>query len=612
MASPSTSPVAAGTAGGGKQAPASALSANALRVLDARYLLRDAHRRVIETPAQMFERVANAIAQAEATFRSPEGPAYWAERFHALLTSREFLPNSPTLMNAGTALGQLSACFVLPIEDTMESIFEAVKQMALVQRTGGGTGFAFSALRPRGDVVASTGGEASGPVSFMKIFDCATEHIKQGGKRRGANMGVLGVEHPDILEFVAAKREQDALGNFNTSVSVTDAFMEAAARNASYEVIHPRTGKPAGRLNAGEVFRAIAEAAWQTGDPGLLFRDAINRANPTPQLGAIEATNPCGEVPLLPYESCNLGSINVARLVRESPGPEAFDWERLDVIVRDAVRFLDDVIEVNRYPLAAIEQTTRRARKIGLGVMGFAEALIRLELSYASDEAAQFGERLMRAIADAATRASVALAGRRGVFPAWAGSVYDTRHLEVRNATRTAIAPTGTIGIIAGTSASIEPLFALAYRRTGVLGGQTLEEVNPLFVDYLERHRLDRDRVLAGVRERGRLADVPGVPEELKRLFVTALEIPADRHLAMQSAFQRHVDNSVSKTINLLREAKLDDVARVYRRAWELGLKGITVYRYGSKPGQVLELGVEDEPQHYEHASRCDPEECRI
>jgi len=576
------------------------LSANALRVLEARYLLRDAERRLIETPGELFERVARAVARAEV-----DSSSYWTERYHALLAGGEFLPNSPTLMNAGTALGQLSACFVLPIEDTMESIFEALKQTGLVQRTGGGTGFSFSALRPRGDLVASTSGEASGPVSFMKILDCATEHIKQGGKRRGANMGVLSVEHPDIMQFIAAKLEAGALANFNLSVSVTDAFMGAAARNDSYDLIHPRTGKPAGRLRAGEVFGAIAAAAWQMGDPGLLFRDAINRGNPTPRLGAIEATNPCGEVPLLPYESCNLGSINVARLVR---GQGQLDWQRLETIVGEAVRFLDDVIEVNRYPLEAIERMTRATRKIGLGVMGFAEALIRLGISYDSDEAERFAERLMHAVSEAAARASAVLADSRGAFPAWKGSAVGV----MRNATRTAIAPTGTIGIIAGTSASIEPLFALAYRRSGVLGGKTLEEVNPLLLEYLERHGLDRSGVLGAVLECGRLAEVPGVPEEMKRLFVTALDIPAERHLAIQAAFQRHVDNSVSKTINLPHDAAPADVAHAYRRAWALGLKGITVYRYGAKPAQVLELGVEEEPQHYDSASRCDPEECRL
>jgi ribonucleoside-diphosphate reductase alpha chain len=593
-----------------ESAPTPDLSANALRVLQARYLLRDAERRVIETPAQLFERVATAIAQAETSFGG--SASEWAERFHALLTARDFVPNSPTLMNAGTALGQLSACFVLPIEDTMESIFEAVKQMALVQRTGGGTGFSFSRLRPRGDIVASTGGEASGPVSFMKIFDCATENIKQGGKRRGANMGALAVEHPDILEFIAAKLDGTTLANFNTSVSVSDAFMQAVARGGTYELINPRTGRPTGRMEAARVFDAIVDAAWRSGDPGLLFRDAVNRANPTPALGAIEVTNPCGEVPLLPYESCTLGSINLAHLVREESGRAAFDWDRLDAVVADAVRFLDDVMEVNRYPLPQIEQATRATRKIGLGIMGFADALIRLGIGYDSDEAERFAERLMRAVAAAAARASLALGEARGVFPAWPRSVYAARGRRLRNATRTAIAPTGTIGIIAGTSASIEPLFALAYRRTGVLGGETLVEINPLLERHLQRCGLDARRVLDAVRERGRLGDVPDVPEDLKRLFVTALEIPPERHLAIQAAFQRHVDNAVSKTINLPHDAAPRDVARIYRRAWELGAKGVTVYRYGSKGAQVLELGVDEAPHQFDHASRCDPEECRI
>jgi len=588
------------------------LSPNARRVLEARYLRRDAERRLVETPEELFARVARAIAEAELLLGTAEKARRWEEVFYELLISRDFLPNSPTLMNAGTPLGQLSACFVLPVGDTMEEIFEAVKQMALVQRTGGGTGFSFSRLRPKGDVVASTGGEASGPVSFMKIFDSATEHIKQGGKRRGANMGVLRVDHPDILEFITAKRDERTLQNFNISVAVTDAFMEAVRRDQEYELINPRTGRVVRRMSARSVFEEIVRAAWQTGDPGLLFLDAINRANPTPHLGAIEATNPCGEIPLLPYESCNLGSINLTHMLREREGRVEVDWEKLRATVRKAVRFLDDVIEVNRYPIPEIERRTRGNRKIGLGVMGFAELLIRLGIPYDSDEAAALAEQLMRTIAEEALATSAELAEERGVFPNWKGSVHEARNRRLRNATLTAIAPTGTISIIADTSASIEPLFALAYRRTHVLGGQTLYEVNPLLLEYLDRYGLNAEDVLDAVLARGRLREVAQVPEELKRLFVTALEIPPDRHLHIQAAFQRAVDNSVSKTINLPEEAPVEDVARAYWRAWELGLKGITIYRYGSKSAQVLELGLDEEAHHYDHASRCDPEECRV
>jgi len=589
-----------------------ALSDNARRVLEARYLRRDSARRIVETPDELVERVARGVAQAELLLGDAARARRWEAEFHALIAARVFLPNSPTLMNAGTPLGQLSACFVLPVEDTMEDIFEAVKQMALVQRTGGGTGFSFSRLRPRRDVVASTGGEASGPVSFMRIFDCATEHIKQGGKRRGANMGVLRVDHPDILEFVAAKREESALHNFNLSVAVTDAFMEAARRGARYELVHPRTGRTAGRPRADEVFDAIVTAAWEHGDPGLLFVDAINRANALPHLGPIDATNPCGEVPLLPYESCNLGSINLASLVRGSPGEPAVDWDRLRAVVRTAVRFLDDVIEVNRFPIPAVEERTRATRKIGLGVMGFAELLIRLGIPYDSVEAARMAEQLMEAVGAAARRTSEELGAERGTFPAWKGSLHERRGLRMRNATLTAIAPTGTLSIIAGTSASIEPLFALAYRRSHVLGGETLPEVNALLRETLERRGADGDAILACVLEQGRLRDVPGVPPDLGRLFVTALDIPAERHLAIQAAFQRHVDNSVSKTVNLPADATPREVAALYWRAWELELKGVTLYRYGSRLSQVLELGVEEAPYHFEHASACDPEECRI
>jgi ribonucleoside-diphosphate reductase alpha chain len=583
------------------------LSKNAIRVLEARYLRRDAQQRIIETPGELFERVACGVAQAE------RDAARWAEVFYRQLSALEFLPNSPCLMNAGTGLGQLSACFVLPVPDSMVGIFEAVKQMAIIQQSGGGTGFSFSKLRPRGDVVASTGGEASGPVSFMKIFDAATENIKQGGKRRGANMGVLRVDHPDIMEFITAKLDERTLQNFNISVGATDAFMQGAERGESYDLIHPRTGQRAGRLRAREVFEAISNAAWRTGDPGMLFLDAINRDNPTPRLGAIEATNPCGEIPLLGYEACNLGSISLPRMLRGRDDAIEIAWEKLRDAVHLAVRFLDDVIEVNKFPVPEIARMVSGNRKIGLGVMGFAETLVRLGVSYDSDQAIALAERVMKFINDESLAASRDLAEERGVFPNWKGSRHEQSGSgRMRNATRTAIAPTGTIGIIAGVSPSIEPLFALAYRRSHVLGGQTLIEINSLFSEYAKRSGADPEKLAEAMMEKGSLKDVPHAPEKLKDLFITALEIPAERHLQIQAAFQRHVDNSVSKTINLPQDATPNDIAYAYRRAWELGLKGITIYRYGSKSQQVLELGVGEEPQHYDYGSRCDPGECRV
>jgi ribonucleoside-diphosphate reductase alpha chain len=588
------------------------LSANAIRVLEARYLRRDAERRVVETPQQLFERTARAIAHAESLSGNPAQVGNWEEQFYEMLTSLDFLPNSPTLMNAGTPLGQLSACFVLPVEDTIEGIFQAVKEMALITRTGGGIGFSFSKLRPKGDSLSSSGGEASGSVSFMEIFDAATERIKQGGRRRGANMGVLRADHPDILEFITAKVDEKRLQNFNISVGVSDRFMEAVAQNRRYPLMHPRTGKAAGELEATEVFNAIVKAAWRTGDPGLLFLDTINRFNPTPNLGSIEATNPCGEVPLLPYESCNLGSINLAHMIRGGPGKAEVDWEKLRVTVHKAVRFLDNVIEVNNYPIAESELISKGNRKIGLGVMGFAEMLIRLGISYDSDEAIGQAEKIMGTISEEALKASQELAAERGAFPNWKGSHYEARGIRVRNATRTAIAPTGTISIIAGASHSIEPLFALAYRRTNVLDGQTLYEHNPIFRQYIGREGLHADTILDEVWRQGSLKGIEAVPDAIKRLFVTALEIPPERHLQVQAAFQRCVDNSVSKTINLPHEATPQDVAGIYFQAWQLGLKGITIYRYGSKAAQVLELGGGEEAYHYDHGSACDPEECRV
>jgi ribonucleoside-diphosphate reductase alpha chain len=588
------------------------LSPNALRVLEARYLRRDAARRVIESPEDLFLRVARAVAQAELLLGTAREADDWQEAFHGLLASLDFLPNSPALMNAGTPLGQLSACFVLPVEDTMEGIFDALRAMALVQRTGGGTGFSFSRLRPRGEVVASTGGEASGPVSFMRVFDCATENIKQGGRRRGANMGVLRVDHPDVLEFVEAKLDGRSLQNFSLSVAVTDRFMEAVEAGESYELVHPGSGRSVNRIRAREVFDRIVDAAWRTGDPGLLFLDAVNRANPTPALGPIETTNPCGEVPLLPYESCVLGSVNLANMIRPAADGAEVDWDRLGHAVRVGVRFLDNVIEVTREPLPEIGEVTRGNRKIGLGVMGFAECLILLGVSYDSDEALAWADRLMAFIADEATKASRDLAERRGVFPNWGRSVYAASGERIRNATRLSIAPTGTISIIAGTSGGIEPLFALAYRREHTLGGAPLVEVNPIFQRYAEEHRLDAKHLLEEVLEKGHLRGVPGVPEEARRLFVTACEISPHRHLQIQQAFQRYVDNAVSKTVNLPEESDPQEVAQAYLEAWRLGLKGVTIFRSGSKDAQVLTLGVGEDATSREFFAKCDPGACRL
>jgi len=588
------------------------LSPNALRVLDARYLRCDAERKVIESPDELFHRVARAVAQAELLLGTASEADRWQEIFLSVLSSLDFLPNSPTLMNAGTPLGQLSACFVLPVEDTMESIFGALRSMALLQRSGGGTGFSFSRLRPRGDVVSSTGGEASGPVSFMRVFDCATQNIKQGGRRRGANMGVLRVDHPDILEFIDAKRSGEGLQNFNLSVGVTDRFMEAVSAGESYELVHPSRHRPTGRLKARDVFDRIVDAAWQTGDPGLLYLDAINRANPTPGLGVIESTNPCGEVPLLPWESCALGSINLANMVQAMNDVVDIDWDRLRRAVHVGVRFLDDVIEVNRDPLPEIAEATRRSRKIGLGVMGFAECLILLGVSYDSDEAVAWADRLIAFIADESRQASRELAEQRGVFPEWGQSVYAASNERVRNATRLSVAPTGTLSIIAGTSGGIEPLFALAYRREHTLGGEPLVEVNPIFLRYIEERHLNTEKRLDEILATGSARNLTDLPPQIRQLFVTATEIPAHQHLRIQHAFQRHVDNAVSKTINLPEEADQEEVAHAYLEGWRLGLKGVTIYRSGSKAGQVLTLGLNDDLAARELFAKCDPGACRL
>jgi ribonucleoside-diphosphate reductase alpha chain len=589
-----------------------ALSANALRVLEARYLRRDAAGRVIESPEDLFRRVARGVAAAEAAFGPAGAVDEWGAVFHDVLRSLDFLPNSPALMNAGTPLGQLAACFVLPVEDTMESIFDALRAMALVQRTGGGTGFSFSRLRPRGDRVESTGGEASGPVSFMRVFDAATEHIKQGGRRRGANMAVLRVDHPDVLEFVEAKLDGASFRNFNLSLGVTDAFMRAVEAGGRHDLVHPATAGRAASVDARELFARVVDAAWRTGDPGLVFLDEMNRHNPTPALGAFEATNPCGEVPLLPYESCVLGSINLAHMV-QAPEPAAdLDWARLRHAVHVAVRFLDDMLEVSREPIPEIGRATRRNRKIGLGVMGFAEALMRLEVSYADEAAVAWAERIATFVAAEARRASAALADARGVFPAWRESVHAAAGARVRNATVLSIAPTGTLSLIAGTTGGIEPLFALAYQRAHSLGGEPLAEINPVFLRHARRTGTDGERLLDEIVAKGTLRDVDGVPEGWRRRFVTATEVSPRQHLRIQEAFQRHVDNAVSKTINLPDDATPADVADAYREGWRRGLKGVTVYRCGSKERQVLTLGAGESAAARELYAKCDPAACRL
>ncbi|MGC8817084.1 MAG: vitamin B12-dependent ribonucleotide reductase [Candidatus Hadarchaeum sp.] len=561
------------------------LNLNAIRVLQRRYLLRDEQGKIIETPSQLFRRVARAVAAADGLHGATDLSGT-EDKFYRMMANLEFLPNSPTLMNAGAPLGQLAACFVIPVEDSMVGIFDALKTMALIHQSGGGTGFSFSRLRPAGDIVRSTKGVASGPVSFMRVFDVATDVIKQGGKRRGANMGVLRVDHPDILEFITAKVKEDALVNFNISVGVTDAFMEAVKNDEEYDLINPRTGSAERRLRAKEVFDLIVNMAWKTGDPGLIFLDEINRHNPTPQLGQIEATNPCGEVPLLPYESCILGSINLSRMIREGE----VDWEKLRETVRNAVHFLDNVIDVNRYPIPEIERMTKLTRKIGLGVMGFAEMLLELGIPYSSEEALRQADEVMKFISEEGRQMSVELAEQRGSFPAFPGSLWEKRGYRcLRNATVTTIAPTGTISIIAGTTSGIEPLFAVAYIRN-VMSGIQLVEVNQTFQKIATRRGFYSRELMVKLSRLASIKGVEEIPEDVRRIFVTAFDVSPEWHVRMQAAFQRHTDNAVSKTINLPPEATPEEVRRAFLLAHELGCKGITVYRYGSKARQVLSI----------------------
>ncbi len=566
-------------------------SDNAIKVLERRYLARDAEGRLTETPSEMFERVAAAVAAADLPYRGEEGAARSRETFLEVMTSLEFLPNSPTLMNAGRPLGQLSACFVLPVGDSMEGIFEAVKDMALIHKSGGGTGFSFSRLRPKNDVVMSTKGVASGPVSFMTVFDAATETVKQGGTRRGANMGVLRVDHPDIMEFIHAKDEHHLLNNFNISVALTRDFMVALEHGRSFELVNPHNGEVTGVLDAREVFDELAATAWASGEPGVIFLDRINEANPLPALGEIESTNPCGEQPLLPFESCNLGSINLARLVRSGGGRPEVDWARLEFLVREAVHFLDNVIDVSKYPLPQIEEVTRANRKIGLGVMGFADMLIALGIPYESEQALEKAGELMSFVSRVSREASAALASERGPFPNFERSTYAQEGSPpLRNATTTTIAPTGTISILAGCSSGIEPLFAVAYERR-VLDDESLLEVHPLFLSTAAKYGLSDDGLTRLIAEKGCLGDVEGIPEELARLFASAHEVSPEWHVRMQAAFQEHTDNAVSKTVNLPADTAVEDVEALYLLAYQLGCKGVTIYRYGSRPRQVLYRG---------------------
>lgn len=566
------------------------LAPNARTVLERRYLQRDDAGRPTETPEALFLRVARTIAAVDGQYEGPGAVEARTREYYNVMADLEFLPNTPTLMNAGLPLGQLAACFVLPVGDSMEEIFDSVKHAALIHKSGGGTGFAFSRLRPANDVVQSTHGISSGPVSFMRVFDAATETIKQGGTRRGANMAVLRADHPDVLPFIHSKHGNRLLTNFNISVGITAAFMTALAADDAYALINPRDGTVMREVPARDIWDAIVQEAWSNGDPGLIFLDRINGDNPTPALGPIEGTNPCGEQPLLPYEACNLGSVNLGRFVSEHSGTPHIDYARLGRAIDVGVRFLDNVVDANRYPLPHIETVTRGNRKIGLGVMGLADMLIRLGIPYDSARAIEVGDTVaafIRAQADAASRG---LAEERGVFPQWERSVYAARDERYRNATRTTVAPTGTISIIAGASGGIEPLFALAFVRRNVLDGTPMTELNPLFAEVARAHGFGTPALLAEVAARGTLRDMPGVPEDVRRIFVTAHEIAPEWHVRMQAAFQQHTDNGVSKTVNLPHEATPAEVDRVYRMAYEAGCKGVTIYRDRSRETQVLNL----------------------
>jgi ribonucleoside-diphosphate reductase alpha chain len=568
-----------------------ALHENSHIILEKRYLKKDENNEPVETPEEMFFRVAENVGSAETLFDPEADCEPIIEEFYHMMARLEFLPNSPTLMNAGRDLQQLSACFVLPVGDSMDEIFTAVKHTALIHKSGGGTGFSFSHIRPKNDRVQSTRGVSSGPVSFMRVFDAATETIKQGGTRRGANMGILHCSHPDILEFIEAKEKEGILANFNISVAFSNDFMMALQQDGEFPLVNPRNGEEVTRIKASTLFKRVVDLAWKNGEPGIIFLDRINEDNPTPQLGTIESTNPCGEQPLLPYESCNLGSINLAKMIARENGERTIDYTRLGKTVRAAVRFLDNVIEVNRAPIKEIGDMSRRTRKIGLGVMGFADMLVSLGIAYNSQEAVQVAEQVMNFIEKEARKVSTFLAEARGPYPAWEEHNGRTPPApKQRNATVTTIAPTGTISMIAGCSSGIEPLFAIAYEKN-VLDDKRLMYIHPEFKAVAQNEGFYSEEFMKMVSQSGSLNDIYGIPKRIRDIFVTSHDISPKWHITLQAAFQKYTDNSVSKTVNFPNAATPSDVEEVYRKAYELGCKGVTVYRDGSREKQVITSG---------------------
>lgn len=599
------------------------LSENAIKVLEKRYLKRDTQGNCIEKPADMFRRVANTVAKGDLKYGATKDDVKkLSDRFYDAITNCQFMPNSPTLMNAGRELGQLAACFVLPIEDSLEGIFETIKNTALIHQSGGGTGFSFSRLRPKNDVVHSTMGISSGPVSFMEVFNAATEAVKQGGTRRGANMGILRVDHPDILEFIDCKADNNKLNNFNISVAITDRFMEAYFNNEDYDLINPHTKKTTGKLNAKFVFDKIVDSAWRNGEPGIVFIDTMNYDNPTPQIGAIESTNPCGEVPLLPYEACNLGSINLNKMIKENDdGTCSVDWDLLAKTTRTAIRFLDNIITINKYPLPQIAEMVNNNRKIGLGIMGWADMLMKIGISYASEQGTKLASQIIEFIDYESKCESIELSKERGRFANFKGSIYDSEHylynkykdksagkisdeqwkeldnkikkFGIRNATTTCIAPTGTISMIAGASGGIEPLFGLVFSRL-ILDNTEMLEINPIFKNYMIKHNLYSEELMKKIAIDGSIAHINNIPENVKKIFVTAHDVTPYWHVKMQAAFQLHTDNAVSKTVNFVESATRDDIKETYILAYKSHLKGITVYRNNSRTFQPMNLKKEE------------------